>query len=192
MPADNRVAATPRASITAVQIIAHRVARRRVLLVCAGIWAITSLVVALMSVGEGAIAAGVTLAVTACVIGLIMVGCALAWRHHPIPSPDRLYPMLLPHTPTGGWLGFAAISATWSAGCVFAGAATLPLGPAVITFAIGPALIGSVVLVPGVLMSSRRQYLKRILARSSLAQQELDALAADWTDSDSGRSFGRL
>lgn len=192
MPAGDRTAATPRASTTAVQIIAHRVARRRVFLVCAGIWATTALVVALMSVWEGAIAAGVTPAVTACLIGLIMAGCALVWRHHPIPSPDRLYPMSLPHTPTVGWLGFATVSATWSVGCVLAGAAALPLGLAVMTFAIGHALIGSVVLVPGVVMGSRRRYLQRILARSPLAQQELDALAADWTNPDGGRPFGRV
>src|SRR5699024_3533967 len=170
----------------------HRVARRRVFLVCAGVWSLTALAIAVMSASAGVAAAGVSLAVSACLIGLIMAGRALAWQRHPIPSPKHLHQMSLPHTPGLGWLWFAVVSTAWVVLCVSAGGAALPLPYAVMALATVPLLVGSVVLVPGLLMGSRQQQLRQLLTRNPRARQQLDAWAADWTNADGQRPFGQV
>ncbi len=178
--------------VTAVQVIAHRVARRRVFLVCAGIWAVTALVLGLTSVWVGATAAGVVLAVTACLIGGVMAACALVWRRHPVPSPNHLYPMMLPHTPASGWSSFVVVSAAWVVACVASGAMGQSLVRDVVVLAVVPALIGSPLLVPGLLMGTRRRRLADLLASSPVARRELESLASDWRDPDGRRPFGRV
>lgn len=178
--------------VTAVQVIAHRVARRRVFLVCAGIWAVTALVLALTSVWVGATAAGVVLAAVTCLIGGVMSACVLMWRRRPVPSPDHLYPMTLPHTPASGWAWFAVVSVAWVGVCVASGALGQSVVLDVVVLAVVPALIGSPLLVPGLLMGTRRRQLADLLAKSSLAQRELESLASDWRDPDGRRPFGRV
>ncbi|MDN5759284.1 MAG: hypothetical protein L0H59_12260 [Tomitella sp.] len=53
-------------------------------------------------------------------------------------------------------------------------------------------LIGSIVLVPGLVMGSRAQQLRNLLARNPRARQQLDAWAAVWTNPDGARPFGRV
>lgn len=177
--------------ITAVQVVAHRVARRRCFLVIAGVWSLTALASSIMFFSAGAVVGGCTFAATGCLIALAVTACALAWKRHPIPSPKRLYPMMLPQTPGHGWSAFGVITAAWIVLCVASGPDG-SLAYAVAHYAVIPVLIGSIVLVPGLVMGSRAQQLRNLLARNPRARQQLDAWAAVWTNPDGARPFGRV
>lgn len=59
--------------ITAVQVVAHRVARRRCFLVIAGVWSLTALASSIMFFSAGAVVGGCTFAATGCLIALASI-----------------------------------------------------------------------------------------------------------------------
>lgn len=176
--------------ITAVQVIAHRVARRSVFLICAAVWSVALLVFAAAAWAGGAAVAGGTLLAVAIVIALTLAVCAMVWKRRPIPSPRHLYPMMLPHTPTMGWALLATLSIAWMVLCGFSGVAAAPPAYAFIMFVSIPTLLGSVVLVPGLVMGSRQQRLRDLLDRNASARQQLEELATAWSDPQGHRPFG--